>query len=291
MGLNPSRLQPDRTKTQYRKAYTKGGVGNSDFPFVQPRDLPDGEYHIRFLPEFPGRCSDGYRRVWTHTLFDKIETTKKDAPYFYCLTLEGQDCCACDLLNALQEHIGGLNETAQTALSELSIFEQFLIPCVIDATHVRPPTEADKWPPFKKTEDGKRFGAIFQLKNLKRLDDEIAALLAADPFVNDLHQGRELIFSRSSHIYNLRINPAQADRCPLPESERIWMDQMKYPNIDAMFKKALKLQYAEQWDRIRSAFWWQYVAHLKIDLADETVADDIAPWTASSVIGDLVLPY
>ena len=275
----------DRSRFDYNKSYTNKNSGN-DYPFIEPKELPDGRHSFRFVPGFPGRCSAGFRRIIMHRVPRVLGETKP--ANVFCLRAEGEDDAMCDVLEALAEYKSTLSQQTQAALDEMRMREQLLFPILIDVMKdpnwVKPADKTDFDRPVIKTPDGKRRGAILSMRDLGKLPDKIGSLFEQDPSLNSQYAGRELYLVKTGHKYDVEVRLDLGDRTAVREDEMVWLTEAKYPRIDSMFSKTyLKWTYAEAFDQLQKSFWWGGVAHLGIGPAEDVT--DIRPYSPAPLTG------
>lgn len=288
MSFNSDKFKKfDKSQFDYNKSFTNKNSGN-DFPFIEPKEMPEGKHSLRFLPGFPGRCSDGFRRVIAHRVPRVIG--EKPVANVFCDRAEGGDCAMCDVLEGLAEYKSTLSQQTQAALDEMRMREQLLFPVLMDLMKdpnwVKPENKTDFDRPVIKVPEGKRKGVILSMRDLGALPDKIGDFFTQDPSLNSQYAGRELYLVKTGHKYDVEVRLDLGDRSAVREDEMVWLTEAKYPRIDSMFSKTyLKWTYAEAFDQLQKSFWWGGVAHLGIGPAEDVT--DIGPYQG----GTAGLPY
>lgn len=298
MSFNASKLRQKLANTQfgYKKAYGKG-FSNSDFPFIRPKQLPDGHHRIRFLPPVPGKNdNEAFYLSCTHQVPQQIGESEDNIARTFCLMVDGLDCAICDLLEAMQEEFPSLDQTTQDCLSKASPYKILQIPCVIGfhkdpawrepADNKQRARKDREYAPIIPVPDGKLKGAVFTIDS-PRLMDETLALIESDEFLNHERAGRYLLLKKSGSQYDIKIDPSRADRCPLEEIE-FW-DGEKYPDFQRMAKNIHKWGYAEQIERMQKSYWWKGLSDYDIQLGAPPPPDNLLP--AGALLSGSNLPH
>jgi len=236
-------LKAAQTKDQYKYRGSFGAFSN-EMVFVRPRDLADGVYTMRLLPPWPERNPRGFRRVVTHQV--QLEP-EREFKIIWCLRAEDADCFVCDLLEILAESYKTYTEAQQRAIEAMTPFERFLFPITIDA--MKDPTSTDKYPPLVRNPSGQSISAIWEIWQPGILR-KLTAMLEQYPTLSDLQQGSYFQFTKNGKQYDLgglyRKEPLQLQEA---------FTEAKYPRINKLYKKVHRWTYAEQYERIKNAWW------------------------------------
>ena len=248
MGWNSEKFSNSRKverSEKYKKIYS-GRV--QDNPFVSPSQMEDDtKFWIRFLPKYPERCPDGWRKISTH----EIEVQPGQIIKTFCLLeTDNLPCCVCDSMEALVDEILSFSEEKQKVIKRMSSYTRYLIPIALRAT-----------PRNELQEDGRTFatwvpnddveiGAIWQV-SAGGLIGDIDEMMTENPEFNDEDRGRYLRFSRKGNKYTLipAANPSKLKNMAL-------ITEKQYPRLMSMYKKTVKNYTYEEQQRLLSTCWW-----------------------------------
>lgn len=269
--FNPDRIRRD---LEFGKQYDqhKKGTGDFGFPWLRPKDLPDGTFPFRLMPPHPSLNPEGYVLINTHTI-----QTVRGGSYETKLQVLAPDAVddPTTASNYIMQVLGGIDQLElwekvspelRAAIDDLIPWKRFWFPVAMNVNCTETKVEGKKQPKrtYVENKGAKPLGRIFEIGAPKLLE-RLAELIGQYPTLAHFEMGRKLVFKKVGTQYSLDVD----DPTPIdPEAKKL-IDGNGYPKLLELRKKFYFKSHPEIVAAVGDSWWKPYLDKLGIDFSDD----------------------
>lgn len=252
-----SAAMADNRIENFKKSYGTNSSGDFKFKPMYWSTLTDGVYKLRLAPKHPSKCPSGYVRLCTHKIEVRVGEKPQEVTCTYRPDQSDSECYICDVMEAVQEELGGFRKDIQAALQLMAPRQMFIFPGIITAKAdpAFVPTYNKKYAPWVPDLQSRQ-GCILQLEG-KRVMTALFDALQQYPDCNDTDEGHWIQITKMGKESPIFRVDRQATQLTSAEAEL--MGDKDYPALHPlpryMSKSVSELDYAGQKALVAQAWW------------------------------------